>query len=156
MIEMVKKMENMVRMEEDHASNLSTSVKGLSNMVVREILRSIALDSQKHAGLYTAILSLLKGEDQALTEEEYDRLEAVMKKHIQMEERMMKEVKCLLETEGDSRIKHLLAEIYGDEAKHHALMKHLLEAVIRQETVFEEDIWDMIWKDVPGHGAPIG
>jgi rubrerythrin len=152
----VKGMESMVKMEEDHAISLSASVEGLKNAVVREILRSIAHDSQKHAGLFTAISSLLKGESQVITEGDYDHLEAVMGKHIEVENRMMKEVKQLLETEKDSRVNHLLVEIYEDETRHHALMKRLLEAVIKRETIFDEDIWNMIWKDVPGHGAPIG
>jgi len=49
----------------------------------------------------------------------------------------------------------LLAEIREDEVRHHALMKRLLEAVIRRETIFEEDMWNMMWRDVPGHSTPI-
>ncbi len=69
---------------------------------------------------------------------------------------MMHETKQLLDIERDSRIKHLLMEVYGDEAKHHTLMEHLLEVVIKRETIFEEDVWNMLWGDVPGHGAPLG
>ena len=146
----------MVRMEKKHASSLSTSVDGLRNIVVQEILRGIAHDSRKHAGFYTAILTLLKGESPAITEEDYNRLEEVIKKHIEVESRMMKEAKQLLDSEQDLRIKHLLTEVYGDEVKHHTLMKRLLDAVIKRETIFEEDIWDMLWSGVPGHGAPLG
>ncbi|MCP8305001.1 MAG: hypothetical protein H3Z50_06010 [archaeon] len=155
MSEVVKKIESMVRMEESYASSLSSSVEGLGNVAVQEILRGIAHDSRKHAGLYTAILSLLKSESRALTDQEYDKLESVIKKHIKVESQMVQEVKKLLEGEWDSRIKHLMRDIYEDEVKHHALMKHLLEAVIRKEAILEEDVWDMLWRDVPGHGAPI-
>jgi rubrerythrin len=156
MDDIIKKMENMVEMEENHASSLSKSVEGLNNLIVKEILRSIAYDSQKHAGLYTAILSLLKKEGKALDDQEYDRIKSVIKKHIEVESRMVQEAKRLLETERDARIKHLMMMIYDDEVRHHNLMKNLLEAVIRKETILEEDVWDMIWRDVPGHGAPPG
>ena len=156
MNDVVKRIESMVEMEDNHASSLSKSVEGLNNLIVKEILRSIAYDSQKHAGLYTAILSLLKKEGKALDDQEYDRIKSVIKKHIEVENRMVQEAKRLLEVEQDRRIKHLMMMIYDDEVKHHNLMKSLLEAVIRKEAILEEDIWDMIWRDVPGHGAPPG
>ncbi len=157
MNEDAKRIEDLARMEEDHASSLSSSVEGLSNVLVQEILRGIAHDSEKHAGFYTAILrTLLEDEGRLIDEEEYDHLERVIEKHIEVETRMMFEVKQLLEGERDSRVRFLLEEIYLDEEKHHILMKRLLEIVIARETLFEEDLWDMIWKDVPGHGAPLG
>ena len=156
MNDVVKRIESMVEMEDNHASSLSKSVEGLNNLIVKEILRSIAYDSQKHAGLYTAILSLLKKEGKALDDQEYDRIKSVIKKHIEVENRMVQEAKRLLEAERDSRIRHLMMMIYDDEVRHHNLMKSLLEAVIRKEAILEEDVWDMIWRDVPGHGAPPG
>jgi len=156
MSEAVRKIDSMIGMEEKHALSLSTSVEGLSNVVVQEILRGIAHDSRKHAGFYTSILSLLKGESSGITERDYIRLEEVLKKHIEVENRMMDEAKRLLDSEKDSRIMHLLVEIYEDEVKHHALMKRLLNAVIRRETIFEADVWDQLWKDVKGHGSPGG
>lgn len=152
----VKKIKSMVKMEEDYATSLSASLEGLSNVVVRELLRSIAHDSQKHAGFYTAILNLMKSEGKALNDQEYDRLKSVIKEHIEVESRMVQEVEKLLAIEQDKRIKHIVTEIYEDEVRHHTLMKRLLEAVIRKEAILEEDVWDMIWRDVPGHGAPPG
>lgn len=156
MSEVVKKVESLARMEEKHALSLSGSVGGLRNVVVQEILRGIAHDSRKHAGFYTAVLALLKSEGPAITEEDYDRLEEVIREHIEVENRMMGEAKHLLDAEQDLRIKHLVTEVYDDEVKHHTLMKRLLDAAIKREAIFEEDLWDMIWRDVPGHGAPLG
>jgi rubrerythrin len=161
MDEDIEKIKSMIDMENSNAAGLSESVKGISNVVVREILKGISKDSQKHAGFYNAILSLRKGEGRegegrAILEEDYVRLEKTMKKHIEIELKMMNKVKGLLESEKDRRIRDLLMEIAEDEVKHHALMKRLLEAVIKRETIFEEDYWNMIWMDVPGHGAPIG
>ncbi len=148
-----QRFENMAKMEEDHASSLSKSVSGLRNVVVQEILRSIAYDSRKHKGLYEAIVNLSK-EVALITEEEYDRIGNVVKEHIETEERMLEEIKKLLDSEEDSRVKHLLLEIEKDEVKHHTLMRNLLDAVINKETLFEQDTWNMLWKGVDGHGAP--
>jgi rubrerythrin len=156
MVGQVDKIKNMVRLEENNASSLTAGVEGLKNSVVQEILRGIAYDSRKHAGLYTAIIDLLTGSQPAIGEDEYIRLEDILKKHIEVEGKMLLEVKQLLAVAEDSRIKHLLSEIHDDEEKHHALMKRLLDAVIKRETIFEKDVWDMLWMDVPGHGAPLG
>ena len=92
----------------------------------------------------------------AITEQEYVRIEEVIKKHIDVEEQMIKESKQLLSSNKDSRIQHLLKEIYDDEIKHHSLMNRILEAVVKRETIFEKDWWDFMWEGVPGHGTPIG
>ena len=148
-----QKFENMAKMEEEHASSLSKSVSDLRNVVVQELLRSIAHDSRKHKGLYEAI-SNLSEEVALITEEEYGRIENVVKEHVETEERMLEEVKKLLESEEDPRVKHLLLEIEKDEIKHHTLMRNLLDTVINKETLFEHDTWNMLWKGVDGHGAP--
>jgi len=67
---------------------------------------------------------------------------------------MVQEVRQLVRAEKDVRVKRLLVEIYADEARHHALMKNLLDAVIKRETLFDEDVWGMLWKELPEHGAP--
>ena len=154
MVERTDKLENMVKLEKTLASSLSASVENLSNVVIREILRSIAHDSQKHAGLYSAILNLGEGGNPAVIEEDYERLRTIIERHISVEEKMVQGVKQLLDTEKDSRAKHILLEIYRDEDRHHLLMRNMLEAVIKHETIFEGDVWDMLWKDAPGHGAP--
>lgn len=148
-----QRFRNMAKMEEEHASSLSESVSGLRNVVVQELLRSIAHDSRKHKGLYEAISNLSK-EVALVTEEEYDRIENVIKEHIETEGRMLEEVKKLLDSEEDPRVKHLLVEIEKDEVKHHTLMRNLLDTVINKETLFEQDTWNMLWKGVDGHGAP--
>jgi hypothetical protein len=78
----------------------------------------------------------------------------VIKKHIETERKMLHDSKEMLKAEKDVRVKSILTEIYLDEIKHNAFMKNLLELVVKRETLFEKDEWDMLWKDVPGHGAP--
>jgi len=92
-------------------------------------------------------------EDQ-LTDLEYEQLEASLKKHIEIETIMIEESKTLLDKEEDGRVKRLLEEIYQDEIRHHKFLTNLLQAVLKKDLIFEKEIWDMIWRDVPTHGAP--
>jgi rubrerythrin len=149
----VKKMEEMAEMEEEYAIAYDKNVMGLGNVAIEELMMSVALDSRKHAGLYRAIATILKG-PLAITDMEYDELEESLRRHVEVEARMMEEAKALMEGEEDDRVRRLLEEIYADEVRHHKFLSSLLEAVVKRDLIFEGDVWDMIWRDVPTHGAP--
>lgn len=64
-----------------------------------------------------------------------------MKEHVQIEAVMVKFIKKLLsEGELDTRVEYLLRYILEDDLRHHALLKGLLEAVVKRE-VITEDRW---------------
>lgn len=149
-------MDAMKKMEEDYAVSLAASVEGLRNVTIRELLSSIATDSKKHAGFHAAISAILKKDTPPIDEEDHENIEDSIEKQIETESKMVQEVRQLIRAEKDVRVKRLLVEIYADEARHNALMKSLLDAVIKRETLFNEDVWGMLWKDVPEHGAPRG
>ncbi|MEM3386879.1 MAG: ferritin family protein [Nitrososphaerales archaeon] len=153
--ELSKKIEELILMEEMQSQQLSVGVKTLGSVMVKEILNGVALDSKEHAGFYRAIKTLLTEESSPLIEDEYMKMENIIRTHIQVEDRMKRAAAELLAKVEDSRVKHLLKEILQDEIRHHKLMQNLLESIVKR-TIMEEDVWDMIWKDVPGHGAPIG
>ena len=146
-------MFEMAEMEENYAVAYDENVMGLGNVAIKELMVSVALDSKKHAGLYRAIATILKG-SLGITDLEYDQLETSLKRHVEIESRMMEESKALMDGEQDDRVKRLLEEIYVDEVRHHRFLSNLLEVVIKRDLILESDIWDMIWRDVPTHGAP--
>ena len=152
----VEEIRSLISMEKNHASGLLKSVSELNNVVIREILSGIALDSRKHSEFYQAINTLLLTIEPAINEGEFEKIEEVIKKHIDVEKKMMKKSKALLSSFNDKRIIHLVQEIYEDEKKHHIIMKRILDAVVKRETIFEDQWWDFIWEGVPGHGTPIG
>lgn len=149
----VKKMKEMAEMEENYALQYDKNTMGLGNIAISELIMSVALDSKKHAGLYRAIATILEG-PLGITDVEYDQLEDSLKKHIEIETIMIEESKALLDKEEDDRVKRLLEEIYQDEIRHHKFLTNLLQAVLKKDLIFEKEIWDMIWRDVPTHGAP--
>ena len=152
----IKSLKGLIEMEKKHSSSLSKSVEDIKNIGIKEILRGIAYDSQKHAGFYRAILNIQSKVESAITEKDYDRLEEVIINHIDTEKQMIEESKKLLNSIKESRIQYLLKEIYNDELKHHTFMKRILGAVVKRETIFDADWWNFMWEGSPGHGTPIG
>jgi hypothetical protein len=121
LIDRVRKMEEMAEMEEEYAVAYDKNVMGLGNVAIAELMMSVALDSRKHAGLYRAIATILKG-SLAITDIEYDQLEESLRRHVEVETRMMEEAKALMDGEEDDRVKRLLEEIYADEVRHHRFL----------------------------------
>ncbi len=146
-------MEKMAKMEEDYAVDYDRNVEGLGNVAIEGLMRSVSLDSRKHAGLYRAIATILRGPI-GITDLEYDTLEETLKRHIEIETEMIEKAKALMEEEGDERVKFLLNEIYFDETRHHKFLSNLLEAVVKKDMIFDKEIWEQLWRDVPTHGAP--
>ena len=153
MSDRARRMERMAKMEEDYAVDYDKNIQGLGNVAVAGLMRGVSLDSRKHAGLYRAIATILRGPI-GITDLEYDILEETLKRHIRIETKMIEEAKTLMDEEGDERIKFLLNEIYLDEIRHHMFLSNLLEAVVKKDIIFDEEIWDQLWRDVPTHGAP--
>ncbi len=146
-------MRELAELEERYAVGDDDDVAGLGNVVVAELMMSVALDSRKHAGLYRAIAAILEG-PLGITDVEYDRLEAALKRHVEVEVGMLSEARALLEGVEDDRARRLLEEIVADEERHHKFLSNLLEAVLARDMILEQDVWDLIWRDVPTHGAP--
>ncbi len=134
-------------LEEKYAIELDKEYRGFRNEIVRELLTSIMIDSKKHAGQYKATAHISSGKSLSITSEEYNQLEKKLKKHIEKEE-MLKAVTGLIEEVEDERIKKILIKIYDDELMHHPF----LEVILKRETITEQDIWDMLFRDLPTHG----
>lgn len=149
----IKKMNDMAEMEKKYALKYDESVMGLENKAIEGLMMGVAYDSHKHAALYKTIAEILKG-PLGLTDVEYEQIEKSLKQHIEVESTMLAEVKALIVAETDPRVNILLNEIYMDEVRHHQFYKNLLEKVVNKDLIFEQDIWDQIWKDVIRHGAP--
>lgn len=154
MNERVKRMEQMAKMEEDYAVDYDKNVEGLGNVAIEGLMRSVSLDSEKHAGLYRAAATILTGAI-GITDLEYDTLEKTLERHIKIETKMIEKSKALMDEERDERVKFLLNEIYLDETRHHKFLSNLLEVVVKKDMIFDEEIWDQLWRDVPTHGAPM-
>jgi rubrerythrin len=148
----VERLNMLSDLENKYAIELDKEYRGYGNEVVRELLASIMIDSKKHAGLYKAAAYIMQGRSLSIMDVEYEELEKKLKMHIEKEQEMLDAVKELMDEVKDDRVQKILIKIYEDEMMHHPFLQGFLETVLKREMLTEQDIWDMVFKDLPTHG----
>jgi rubrerythrin len=154
--ELTRFLKDQVKVENKIVESLNRSLPEIENPTVRGVLKGISLDSVKHAEMYSSALMLMTTVSKALTQENLDKQKDLVEKHIQMEAELIKKIDNVLPSVKDNKVKLLLNAILADERRHHGLLKQVLEILVKGETITEADWWDVLWKDVPFHGAPGG
>jgi rubrerythrin len=154
--DLIKFMKAQIKVENDIVDSLNNALIDVKNPPVKGVLKGISLDSVKHAEMYAAAAELLTTVSQALTQEHLDTQKALVEKHIRMEAELIKKITSVLPSVDNAKVKLLLNAILADEKRHHELLKMVLEMLVRGETITEEDWWELLWKNVPFHGAPGG
>ena len=153
--ELVKFFKDQIRLEHHIVESITTSLRTVKNPIVKEVLRAIAFDSQKHAGIYNAALSITTVTP-ALTDKEYRELKGIAEAHIVDEEKAISSLDEMMPRIDNAKIRFLLEAIVADERKHHELLNRIMELVVKKEAITEEDWWEILWKNAPFHGAPGG
>jgi rubrerythrin len=154
--DMVKFLKDQMKIEMKIVESLNKSLPNIDNPVVKGVLKGISLDSVKHADMYNSAVTLLTSVSKALTQENLDTQKDLVEKHIEMEAELIKKITNTLPNIKDKKVNLLLMTILEDEKRHHELLKKVLDILVRGETITEADWWDILWKDVPFHGAPGG
>ena len=154
--ELVEFMKRQIIIEKEIVDSLNKGIADIKNPPVKGVLKGISLDSVKHAELYSAAVTLLTNVSQALKQENLDAQRALVEKHIQMEAELIKKLEKIMPTIENSKVQFLLNSILTDERRHHALLKTVLEIIVHGETITEADWWQLLWENVPFHGAPGG
>ena len=149
-------IKRQIVIEKEIVDSLEKGIANINNPPVKGVLKGISLDSMKHAELYSAALTLLTKTSQALKQEDLDAQRALVEKHIRLEEELIKKIEGMLPIIEDTKVKFLLKSILTDEKRHHTMLKLVLEIVVHAETITEEDWWQLLWENVPFHGAPGG
>lgn len=154
--ELVKFLNAQIVVEKQIVDSLEKALVGMKNPAVKGVLKGVSLDSVKHAELYTSAVTLLTNVSTALTQQNLDEQRAVVEKHIAIEANLIKKLEEKLPTIDNEKVKFLLKAILGDEKRHHEMLKMVLDIIVHGETITEADWWDLLWKNVPFHGAPGG
>ncbi len=154
--ELINFMKEQIKVENEIVDSLNSALVEVKNPPVKGVLKGISLDSVKHAEMYAAATELLTSVSQALSQEHLDKQKALVEKHIRMEAELIKKIRKVLPTVENEKVKLLLNAILADEKRHHELLKMVLEILVRGETITEADWWELLWKNVPFHGAPGG
>ncbi len=146
----------MAKKERSYAKELSDLADEINHPVLKALIAGIASDSEKHSRFYEAVIALLSSKYPLLSQEKLDLIRDAVRRHIEVEAEMIKLTKEWAEKTDDSRLKLILMAIHDDEVKHHSLLVSIERHIARAETLTEQDLWDMIWKDSLWHGAPGG
>lgn len=154
--EITKFFEKQVVLEDEIVKSISKALVNIRNPAVKGVLRGISLDSVKHGEMYKAATELLTTVPPALSQQEFDELLKFVKKHIDEEEKAILSMEEVMNQIEDEKVKLLLDAIFSDEQRHHELLNSVMEILVKRETISEEDWWDILWKNVPFHGAPGG
>jgi ribonucleotide reductase beta subunit family protein with ferritin-like domain len=154
--ELINFMKAQIKVENEIVDSLNNALVDVKNPPVRGVLKGISLDSVKHAEMYAAATELLTSVSQALSQEHLDKQKALVEKHIHLEAELIEKISKVLPSVENEKVKLLLNAILADEKRHHELLKMVLEILVRGETITEADWWDLLWKNVPFHGAPGG
>ena len=149
-------MKAQIKVENEIVDSLNNALVDMKNPPVRGVLKGISLDSVKHAEMYAAATELLTSVSQALSQEHLDKQKALAEKHIRLEAELIEKISEVLPSVENEKVKLLLNAILADEKRHHELLKMVMEILARGETITEADWWDLLWKNVPFHGAPGG
>jgi len=153
--ELITFFREQAKLEEEIVRSVNKALKDLKNPVVVSVLKGMSLDSIKHADIYRAAESVVEVAP-AMSEKELDHLNEVVTWHINNEEKIMNRLEDAIKKTSDKKIRFLLQSIAADEKRHHELLKTLMDTVVRGETITEDEWWEIIWKNVPFHGAPGG
>jgi rubrerythrin len=145
-----------IELENAIIKTVEDNVAMLGNVFIREILLGISQDSKKHAALLRALKKAVEGPTPFISMRERDSIAKGIEKHIQLEASAVKTYGELIQKSDNEQVKTIAAMIREDEIRHHNIMKELHKAVVEPETLDEDTIWDMVWKDSPWHGSPGG
>ncbi len=154
--ELVKLFKNQIKIEKTIVGSVNKGLVGIKNPAVTGVLKGISLDSMKHAEMYSSAINLLTSVPQALTEGNLDKQKELVEKHIAIEAKIIKILSEVMPSIQNDKVKLLLKAILSDEKRHHALLKQVLEILVRGETITDNEWWDVLWENVPFHGAPGG
>jgi rubrerythrin len=147
-------LKNQVTVEKEIVDSLEKALIGMKNPAVKGVLKGVSLDSVKHAELYTSAITLLTETSTALAQSDLDQHRALIQKHIDIEAALIKVLKQKIPEIKNEKAVFLLKAILEDEIRHHAMLKMVLEIVVKGETITEDDWWSMLWEGSPFHGAP--
>jgi hypothetical protein len=149
-------LKNMVKEEYELSKEIKALGASINSSVIGSLMTVISLDSEKHQHLYMTAIDLLDNKRRMIPEEDVDKIQDGIDFHIKEEARHFGEVKNIMNTTEDPRLKMILGLILEDEAKHHRIFQELKNAIMSKEALTEDIVWDMVWKDAVFHGGPGG
>lgn len=144
--------------ELEYAEKLRMTADKSQNPVVRLIMDAVSQDSVKHSKIYETMASLVEGPG-LIDQAESSAVLSDIENHIKMESESIEELHRLKNDDlvkNDVVLQFLIDMLLRDESFHHSLLQQIYNAIIKNITLTEQDIWDAVWRDATYHGTPGG
>lgn len=142
--ERVEFYKKQVELENTIVEKAEKSVQGMENILIRELILGIALDSKKHAGMLNALVSMYTRPTPSVAEEFGDDLRKAITEHIELEKQAIETYQEKLETADNESEKLIIKAILSDEKKHHKLLTTIQKIIIEKLTLSEKELWEMV------------
>jgi rubrerythrin len=149
-------IDKQIELEEQIIDIVKKNTAKLGNDFVKEMLLAISQDSKKHASLLKSLKRAVEGPTPFISSGERNEIKAGIEKHIELEQMAVDTYKQLAEGSENKQVKTIALTIREDELRHHALLKELHKIIVEPETLTEDMLWDIMWKDTPWKGSPGG
>jgi rubrerythrin len=142
--ERVEFYKKQVELENTIVEKAEKSVQGMENILIRELILGIALDSKKHAGMLNALVSMYTRPTPSVAEEFGDDLRKAITEHIELEKQAIETYQEKLETADNESERLIIKAILNDEKKHHKLLTTIQKMIIEKLTLSEKELWEMV------------
>ena len=149
-------IEKQIELENRIIEIVKENVDKLGNAFIKELLLGVSMDSKKHATLLKSLKKAVEGPTPFISTDERDKIAKGIEKHILMEADAIETYGQLIDKSENEQVKTIAGMIREDEKRHHQLLKELHKLIVEPETLTEDMIWDMMWRDSPWHGSPGG
>jgi len=147
-------IDRQIALEKRIIGLVEENVGKVGNLFVKDLLLGIAQDSNKHAILLRSLRAGVESAAELISAEQRDSIAQGIQQHIKAEAEAVATYGELVEKSSDERVKTIAAMIRDEEGRHHRLLVHLHKALIEPQTLTEEAIWELLWRDSPWHGTP--
>jgi rubrerythrin len=138
---------NQIKLEEIIYTKAEDSIKGSANILIRELVQGIALDSKKHATMLKALVSMHTQATPSIAEEVGDEIKNAIEEHIKLEAKAIKTYEEYFKTLDDEAEKIIVKAILNDEVTHHSLLKTIHKMIVERLTLSSTEFWDMVQED---------
>ncbi len=142
--ERIEFYKEQVELENTIVEKAEKAVHGLENILIRELILGIALDSKKHAGMLNALVSMYTKPTPSVAEEFGENLKNAIAEHIELERQAIETYKEKLNTTDNESEKLIIKAILYDEKKHHKLLLTIQKMIVEKMTLSEKELWEMV------------
>lgn len=139
-------IKTQLRLEENTAKQIKELEAEITNLAAKLLLAEMRFDTEKHAKILIKILGAMEQYAsersttnfwQIETAEYVDALvvKQMLENHVNVETKMLDQVKKEMKNTDDAAIKMLLQHIINDEKKHHEILEGILENAFKMESL---------------------